>query len=117
MAATFDSPVPLVVLRATVTNTNPGAFTEFTTTRGLRVVDVVGNKGLAAGGIGDTLLVGSGANAITDVMVLNVAANVSFRAASINTAFSSVASGGAVRVTVAFNTDNGSWANIYCVPA
>lgn len=117
MAATFDAPTPLLILRATVTNTNPGAFEAFTTTRGLRVVDVVGNKGLVAGGAGDTILVGNAANAISDAMVLNIVANTMFRAASIDTDFSAVAAAGTVRVTVAFNTNNGCWANIYCVPA
>ncbi len=117
MAATFDATVPMLVVRSTVTNTNPGSNASLTTTRGLKVIDVVGNKGLVGGGAGDTILVGNAANAITDAMVLNIAANTSFRAASIDTAFSTVAAGGAIRVTVAFNTDNGCWANVYCVPA
>ena len=117
MPAVFNAPTAMVVLRASVSNTNPGAFAEFTATRALRVIDVVGNKNQNAGGAGDTLLVGNGAAAITNAMVLNVAANISFRAASVDTATARVASGGSVRVTVAFNTNNGCVANIYCVPA
>jgi len=117
MAATFNAPVPLLIVRATVSTTNPGTFTDLVTTRGLQVIDVVGNKGLAAGGAGDTIRVGNSASNITPAISLNVAANVSFRTTAVDTSVSTIASGGSIRVTVGFNTDNGCWAEIYCLPA
>ena len=53
----------------------------------------------AAGGAGDTIQVGNGANAITNAMDLNVGDTTLVRAANIDVAFNSIADGGVLRVT------------------
>lgn len=65
----------------------------------LRVLDVLVQKKVAAGGASDTIQLKNGSNAISDALDINVADNVMVRAATLDDAQADIASGGTLRVT------------------
>jgi hypothetical protein len=69
-----------------------------TLTHKTRVIDVWCVQ-TAAGGAGDTIIVKSGANAITDTMDCNKADNIITRAASLDDANWEIAAAGTLRIT------------------
>jgi hypothetical protein len=71
---------------------------DVTLTHKTRVIDVWCVQ-TAAGGAGDTIIVKSGANAITDTMDCNKADNIITRAASLDDANWEIAAAGTLRIT------------------
>ena len=114
MGATFSTQLPLLAIRVVIT-ADVSASYNYTTTRSLRIVDVMGYKNAVAGGAGDTLQVLNVAAAISDVVVLNVAANTVFRALEVNQTNAPIASGGTLRITMVQVTNTGCEAVVQCL--
>jgi hypothetical protein len=102
MAASFNAPFNPFSIR--VSNTDgAGATTNYTTTRGLYVIDVVARKTSAGGGGGpnNQFTVGETANVITTINLDNVGDNVVIRASvggTLNATNSDIVAGGTLRV-------------------
>jgi len=114
MAATFNAATELLVIQAALTSA-AGASYDYTPTRGIRVVDLVGYKTAGNAGAGDNVQVLETANAITENIALGNDTIV-FRATTITTANADVAAGGTLRITTQFNTDNAFEAFVLCLP-
>lgn len=107
MAATVNSPSPLLVIHANITTAASAAY-DYILTRGLQIVEVTVVKGTAAGGVGDTVqlqTVGGAAN-ITNAIDCNVAADTVVRTTLVVDPQNTLAAGAVLRhdVTTATNT-------------
>ena len=125
MAATFTNTSPPFVI--SVANTDgAGATHNYTTTRGLFVIDVIARKTAAAGGAGpgNEFTVGEAANVLTtiDLDAATMAADNTVvrasRAGTLVTANSDIAAGGTLRVVVTrIGVENVAFdADVLCIP-
>ena len=119
MAATFNSPTPLLVLRVGVTNDATAQY-DYTLTRGLTVLDASINKNAVNAAAVNTvqLQTAAGAANITNAINGNVNAAILVRAGVVDDLSSTIASGGTLRCSVVrAGGDAGYDVNIYCIAA
>ncbi len=119
MAATFNSPTPLLVLRTTITDAASAPY-DFTLTRALTIVDASVNKnGVNAAAVNTVQLqtVGGAAN-ITNAIGGNIAATILVRAGVVDDLSSTIANAGILRYAVTrAGGDAGFDVNVYCIAA
>lgn len=119
MAATFNSPTPLLVLRTSITDAATAPY-DFTLTRALTILDASINKNAVNAAAANTVqlqTVGGAAN-ITNAINGNVNATILVRAGVVDDLSSTIASAGILRYAVTrAGGDAGYDVNVYCIPA
>ena len=99
-----------------VTVPNTSASINITMARKVRVVRVDGVKTAANGGAGDTVVIKSTGDAISDVIDLNVTDTSCFKQLTLDDAFMTIAAGGILRITHASATNCSCELNITLLP-
>ena len=118
MAATFNAPATPIVIEILVPNEN-AVTTNYTTSRGLRVIDtwLIKTTGSGTGGAAATVVVSNAGTTIPTLAALGAAGTIT-RASSIDTAAAVIVSGGSLR-TVSTQNLNDTQCSVYvsCIPA
>lgn len=118
MAATFNSPTQLLVLRTTVTDAATTDY-NFVVTRGINILDAAITKGpINAAAVNTVQLQTGAAAAISNAMDGNVVASTLVRATVIDDSTSRIAALGTLRIRVVKGGGDAAYdVNTYCIPA
>jgi hypothetical protein len=119
MAGVVQAPQKLLAVRLELTNGGGAANYDYTTTRRIEVLQVVGHKTQAAGLAGDTVTIRNAGNAITDAILVDntVPDQTVIMNTTLNIANATIASGGTLRAAVAGGGQEGCMLAIKVVPA